>query len=388
MFCEEMSKVRIDEVTVKAILQGCAKRNGGHGLTKFRGTDFDDRTLIYGPRYIFQTLISSQSETLEWIELVDVGELESSDLKDMFTSCKNLIKFTVNTSQGGQASIEFGDVISKEWVCRDIKVLRIILNRYIPLRQDENEAEDTEEDSDQGTDNDMGDEEEEQGQGEEEEEQSQSEEEEELSQRDEDASLKDEESSQEHTDEDMRSECSDDEDKFTDEDASEGASTDDGMHSTCIDNEDEYTDDEDRYTEHEYYHLRDVVGFWAHPRPPESAIVRQAAQKVYAQIGRMTKLRVLILGWDESSYAAPRGKAFKFDLTLKYGWLSELSELKELSQFGMTTNFWSHIDQPEVEFMDAVRSLERETYKEHWEWLKEKRPSLEFAYLTSDNKLV
>ncbi|KAK3822990.1 MAG: hypothetical protein J3Q66DRAFT_330555 [Benniella sp.] len=145
----------------------------------------------------------------------------------------------------------------------------------------------------------------------------------------------------------MRSECSDD------EDASEDASAHDGMRRICIDDEDAYTDDEDRYLEDECYYFKNVVGFWARPRPRESAMMRQAAQKVYAQIGRLTKLRVLILGWDENLYAARRGKACKFDLTLKYGWLSELAELKELRHFGMTTNFWSHIDQAEVEFMDA-----------------------------------
>ncbi|KAK3822992.1 MAG: hypothetical protein J3Q66DRAFT_397462 [Benniella sp.] len=334
IMCGEMADDRTDELTVKAILQGCTVQNGCLGLKHFIGLDIYDRNLVQGRREILQTLISNHSETLQRIEFEGTGLVESSDLRDMFSSCKNLKKFTMYARPSGRGSITFGDVISKEWVCRDIEMLRIVLNRHIPLGPGENEFEDSDGDSDQDTDNDASCEEDEQSQNEDE-----------------------------------------DEETFWNE-------------------EDAYADDEYRYSEDEYFYLKHIKGFWARPRPQESKVRRRTAQQVYGQIGRMNKLRELSLGWDDNLYVASWSKAFKFDLTLKYGWLSELAGLKELRHFEMSANFWSHIDQAEVEFMHAhwpnlekisfaVRDLERETKKEHWVWLKGKRPNLELGRLRS-----
>jgi hypothetical protein len=375
IMCGEMADDRTDELTAKAILQGCSVQNGCLGLKSFIGMDIYDRNLVQARREVLQMLISNHSETLERIEFDGTGLVESSDLRDMFSSCKKLKRFTMYARpEVGHGAITFGDLISKEWVCRDIEMLRIVLNRYVPLGQGENEFEDTDGDSDQDTDNDASCEEDEQRQNNEEEKRSEGDKDEKQSQRDENKSLEDQQASPEDDDMYMYME---DEEAFRSE-------------------EDAYTDDEYRYSEDEYFYLRHIKGFWARPRPRESKVMRRATQQVYGQIGRMNKLRELSLGWDENSFVASRSKAFKFDLTLKYGWLSELAGLKELRHFEMATNLWSHIDQAEVEFMHAnwpnlekisfaIKDLERETKKEHWVWLKGNRPNLEFGRLRSWN---
>jgi hypothetical protein len=138
-------------------------------------------------------------------------------------------------------------------------------------------------------------------------------------------------------------------------------------------NEDEEEDDEDEWT-----------------RPPrESKAVRRITQKVYAQIGRLTKLQDLSFEWDRSEYPETDTEPFYFDMTLEHGWLVELGGLKELCHFGMRTDFWSRMGQAEVEFMHAswprlekltfACDLQEVTSKPHWQWLKEKRPNLVFG---------
>ena len=123
---------------------------------------------------------------------------------------------------------------------------------------------------------------------------------------------------------------------------------------------------------------------------------RRKGKEAYEQIGRMTKLEELYLGsrkshrWFSTSMKDP-----EYDLTLEYGWLGELAELKELKHLHMLTNFWSGMGQAEVEFMDAQwPKLEMITFnfieyedigldlsERHWQWLKERRPHLRYCCL-------
>ncbi|KAF9364275.1 hypothetical protein BGX34_002037 [Mortierella sp. NVP85] len=124
-------------------------------------------------------------------------------------------------------------------------------------------------------------------------------------------------------------------------------------------------------------------------RPPREKAVRRVAQKVYAQIGRLTKLQELSLEWDRSEHPEADTTPFQFDMTLKYGWLVELRRLKDLRHFGMGTDFWSRMGQAEVEFMHAswpklakltfACDIQEVSSKPHWQWLKEKRPNLVFG---------
>ncbi|KAI8351869.1 hypothetical protein B0O80DRAFT_499786 [Mortierella sp. GBAus27b] len=125
------------------------------------------------------------------------------------------------------------------------------------------------------------------------------------------------------------------------------------------------------------------------PPPKETKSERQTAQRVYAQIGRLTKLRILSLGCDRSESCAVGPEAFMFDLTLEHGWLAELEGLKGLREFRMMDDFYSKMGQAEVEFIEAnwpkiekivfgSHCKDQALSKPHWQWLKEKRPSLRF----------
>ncbi|KAF9914599.1 hypothetical protein BX616_007953 [Lobosporangium transversale] len=89
----------------------------------------------------------------------------------------------------------------------------------------------------------------------------------------------------------------------------------------------------------------------------------QMAKEVYAQIGRLINLRSLVLGCDKDEPSDL--EYFAKDLTLNRGYLSELSKLKELRHFGMTTNFWLKMRQAETKFMlKQWPKLERITFGE------------------------
>ncbi|KAK3823037.1 MAG: hypothetical protein J3Q66DRAFT_330722 [Benniella sp.] len=121
----------------------------------------------------------------------------------------------------------------------------------------------------------------------------------------------------------------------------------------------------------------------------EDGVVAEAAQRVYSQIGRLVKLEDLTLGCVEKYRS--RGENSASDLTLEHGWLAALAGLKRLRLFQMSTDFWSRMGQAEVEFMDAnwprlesvsfgFSNLKEQMLREdHWKWLKEKRPQLDFS---------
>ncbi|KAG0238448.1 hypothetical protein BGX31_003286 [Mortierella sp. GBA43] len=122
----------------------------------------------------------------------------------------------------------------------------------------------------------------------------------------------------------------------------------------------------------------------------EKAITR-TAQRVYAQIGQLTKLEELSLSCEMGAFWSAPEEDFSKDLTLEHGWLAELTGLKRLRHFQMETDFWSSMGQLEVEFMDgnwpklesigiACGDLEEEVLSlPHWQWLKEKRPYLSYT---------
>ncbi|KAK3823047.1 MAG: hypothetical protein J3Q66DRAFT_330740 [Benniella sp.] len=127
---------------------------------------------------------------------------------------------------------------------------------------------------------------------------------------------------------------------------------------------------------------RDVTVRW---RQKIVDVVHQAAQGFFAQIGRLTKLEELSLDCktgNDPSYL------FCKDLTLEDGWLAELSGLKKLWHLEMLSDYWSPMSQEEVEFMDTNwPNLEKISFgldffkveeggleKDHWKWLKNKRP--------------
>ncbi|KAF9110833.1 hypothetical protein BGX27_005823 [Mortierella sp. AM989] len=129
----------------------------------------------------------------------------------------------------------------------------------------------------------------------------------------------------------------------------------------------------------------------------ESEELSKMAKLVYGQIGRLSKLEGLAIGHDQDEDWDEIEEIFQNDLTLKNGWLSELSGLKELKHFQMMTDFWTGMGQAEVEFMHEnwprLERLKKITFgigwasftnhiweQPHWQWLKSQRPTLEFGY--------
>ncbi|KAF9430482.1 hypothetical protein BGZ76_000819 [Entomortierella beljakovae] len=117
---------------------------------------------------------------------------------------------------------------------------------------------------------------------------------------------------------------------------------------------------------------------------------KNVAKKVYAQIGRLTKLETLKLACDKSWGAEAVEKDYEYDFTLRRGHLAELAGLVELRHLHMATDFWYMMDQDDVEFIHANwPRLEKITFRSEgyyppqepfeegqWQWLKKQRPDI------------
>jgi hypothetical protein len=110
------------------------------------------------------------------------------------------------------------------------------------------------------------------------------------------------------------------------------------------------------------------------------------AKRMFRQIGRLSKLETLCL-----DYQVPSGSKQVHDtsdLTLDRGWLSELAGLKKLRHLTIPLD---QIGQAEIEFMDSQwpqlekisfiygQSDYNVTEKPQWQWLKKRRPYLEYC---------
>ncbi|KAF9948774.1 hypothetical protein BGZ72_009361 [Mortierella alpina] len=115
-----------------------------------------------------------------------------------------------------------------------------------------------------------------------------------------------------------------------------------------------------------------------------------AAQRVYAQIGRLEKLEELELDIDISRRTEAKEGDYAWDLTLAKGWLCELAGLKKLKTLRLHADFWSKMGQAEVEFMHEQWPLLSAIFvntkvsqmraQSHWQWLLNKRPQLRLAF--------
>ncbi|KAF9357257.1 hypothetical protein BGX34_009460, partial [Mortierella sp. NVP85] len=125
----------------------------------------------------------------------------------------------------------------------------------------------------------------------------------------------------------------------------------------------------------------------------EDEVTAEAAQRVYSQIGCLVKLEDLTLTcYEEYSIWDDLEESCAYDLTLERGWLGEFAGLKRLRCIRMNYNYWCFMDQAEVEFIDTnwlkLQSMTFYGYRsrygpqlqmDHWKWLKERRPYIEFV---------
>ncbi|KAG9324323.1 hypothetical protein KVV02_006569 [Mortierella alpina] len=115
-----------------------------------------------------------------------------------------------------------------------------------------------------------------------------------------------------------------------------------------------------------------------------------AAKNVYTQIGRLTKLEILVLDIEKSVKTKARKGDYAWDLTLSRGWLGELAGLKSLKTLRLQADLWSGMGQAEMEFIHEQWPLLREvglrgkslqmSAQSTWFWLLNKRPQLRLVH--------
>ncbi|KAG0224399.1 hypothetical protein BGX31_008025 [Mortierella sp. GBA43] len=117
-----------------------------------------------------------------------------------------------------------------------------------------------------------------------------------------------------------------------------------------------------------------------------------ASVRLYKQIGRLVQLEDLAIGFTAQNHS--ERSCYEHDLTLQKGWLAELVGLKKLRRLYVCKNLWKRMGQEEVEFMHQnwpllqrvsfeceAWALNKIRNAPHWEWLREKRPWLQLAWV-------
>ncbi|KAI1321073.1 hypothetical protein EDD11_008654 [Mortierella claussenii] len=112
--------------TVKRFLEVCS---GSEGLKSFSCRWFNDCIEpSEAADSVGQTLIRHHSKSLEEINLLWTSCLHSKTIQAWLESCDKLTSFRVETFLS-EVSIDFQDIISKEWVCTELKALELTLSR-------------------------------------------------------------------------------------------------------------------------------------------------------------------------------------------------------------------------------------------------------------------
>ncbi|KAK3823077.1 MAG: hypothetical protein J3Q66DRAFT_424655 [Benniella sp.] len=160
--CPKLQHIRcrwhaMDE-TVLGIMEGCRE----WGLRSFFCEDLDDLNGYEydeygeGHRYM-EILVMEHFRTLERVELVSCRSVHRDDLVSLFSTCRNLKMVKIAPGSRINTAMEFRDVVSREWVCHDLKELHLILagsrSDYVVSGYDWNETE-SESDSGDGLDDD------------------------------------------------------------------------------------------------------------------------------------------------------------------------------------------------------------------------------------------
>ncbi|KAF9964983.1 hypothetical protein BGZ70_005647, partial [Mortierella alpina] len=123
----------------------------------------------------------------------------------------------------------------------------------------------------------------------------------------------------------------------------------------------------------------------------EEVVRARVTRNVYLQIGRLEKLEVLTLDIDRSFENHMDDSDYAWNLSACDGFLYELAGLKNLRSLELGVDFWSAMDQEEVELMHQAWPLLNEiTFycrptelsqleaEPHWQWPLSKRPHLRF----------
>ncbi|KAG0200594.1 hypothetical protein BGX28_006390 [Mortierella sp. GBA30] len=128
MYCPKVKLLTCPPFTVEnneldnacAVVRACSK------LQRFRAGDWGESGSSHGR---LSTLVEHHAETLEEIEIVSSTYVSSRDQQAILASCKRLTRFwiVVDSVVGG---LQFDDILSKEWVCIEMRELFLKLDRY------------------------------------------------------------------------------------------------------------------------------------------------------------------------------------------------------------------------------------------------------------------
>ncbi|KAG0023157.1 hypothetical protein BGZ80_010217 [Entomortierella chlamydospora] len=116
------------EITsIRAMYRACS--NNGLGLKSFYARMFSNEDNFENGQNLIETFVEHDSETLEVFDIPYSYAVKSKNLQSILSSCKNLKRYCGYNDKDGQVAFAFKDIVSKEWVCHDLKELCIQLNR-------------------------------------------------------------------------------------------------------------------------------------------------------------------------------------------------------------------------------------------------------------------
>ncbi|KAK3823041.1 MAG: hypothetical protein J3Q66DRAFT_330730 [Benniella sp.] len=120
--------------TFISVLRGCTKA----GLRTYQTEFFKDDFFSQGS--ITEKLLLYHGETLEEIEFPECFRISSRCIQSILATCRNLRKFRMEPYSELPCDLHFRDVLT-EWVCRDITVLDLRLERQVDVPEGRSEGE-------------------------------------------------------------------------------------------------------------------------------------------------------------------------------------------------------------------------------------------------------
>ncbi|KAF9980329.1 hypothetical protein BGZ75_008564, partial [Mortierella antarctica] len=119
-----------DGVNAHTFIRGCLCLQG-FTSSNFRERRYDADNDSFESQYIISSLVSHHCDSLEDFELEHCIHVYSSDLQAILSRCKHLKRFYVTVHHlDGDAGLDFEDVLNGNWVCSELKELRIATGRY------------------------------------------------------------------------------------------------------------------------------------------------------------------------------------------------------------------------------------------------------------------
>jgi hypothetical protein len=113
------------EDSIKGVISGCKE----WGLKSFRGVDYGERK-YRNRNSLMKMLLDYHTNTLEIVELESHKLIASHELVRLFHECKNLRKAKIIPDRYDyDRALYYDDIVSKEWLCRDLEELHIFLAR-------------------------------------------------------------------------------------------------------------------------------------------------------------------------------------------------------------------------------------------------------------------